>query len=616
MKTKMKKKNFVVLSIYEVHMASAALMINGRIVAAAHEERFSRTKLDVGFPYKAALFCLKEAGVKPGDVDCVAMVNERFDPNGIANILFKRPSLYSIQDWVDENERYWKPKLLGKASVGSYYRVMGGTDRVKPHYYELEGLDMDAAPGEITETFNLIRKNTVERLLGISKEKVVFLPHYMCHHYHAYYSGEMRGEDVVVMHMEGDGGKFNAAVSTVTEQGLKIIGGSNQSDLGRLYQWCTLILGMKPYHHEYKIMGLAPYATDRETMKSFKVFEPIFKLDKELMNVVYNRRPKDLYFHFRDRFAGHRFDGIAGALQLLLERHLTDWVKLVVEKTGRRRVCYGGGVAMNVKANMLLSRLDSVDDLFVPLSPGDETNVFGAGYWMTEKHFLANGLDPRDIPPMNTLYPGPSFFRSEVLRAVRDTRVKENGFYVKEKVDGSAGAGLIARGLVVGRFHGRSEFGNRALGNRSILADPSLPGVVENINSKIKYRDFWMPFCPTILDRCAGEYVDNEKNLCADYMTMCFPVKRTAAEKIQGAMHRGDLTARPQILRRERNPAYYDLISEFDKQRGIGAVINTSFNLHGEPIVGSPEDALHTFFNSELDAVWMEDILVSRKQWL
>ena len=186
-------------------------------------------------------------------------------------------------------------------------------------------------------------------------------------------------------------------------------------------------------------------------------------------------------------------------------------------------------------------------------------------------------------------------------------------FFVTENVDYSSIASLIAGGMIIGRMQGKSEFGQRALGNRSIIADPSFPGVVDKINHQIKYRDFWMPFCPTILDSYQDIYLENPKRIRGEYMTMCYPVVDDYKDVLAGGIHQEDLTARPQILRRESNPEYYDLIQEFQRLKGIAAVINTSFNLHGEPIVNCPEDALHTFFNSELDAVWMEDILVSRK---
>ncbi|MBI5571094.1 MAG: carbamoyltransferase [Desulfomonile tiedjei] len=608
----MKSGHFVVLGLYEVHMASAMVMVDGEVIAATHEERFSRLKNDAGFPCQAARFCLEQAGIAPHEVDAVTFINESFPPASVANILFKRPALFGPKDWVEENERYWKPRLLERRDPGPYFRIMGGWDRVPDgHYYDLKRLDMDAEPGTVSETFNALRRDAVQRLLGVPGERVHFMPHYMCHHYHAYYSGPLRGKDVVVIHAEGEGGRYNSAVSRPTSEGLTVIAGTDECDLGRLYQWTTLLLGMKPYHHEYKLMGLAPHASAHEVRRSLEVFAPIFRLDEEQMVIRYNERPPDLYFFFRDRLQGHRFDGIAGALQQMLEERLMEWVSLVVRRTNASRVCYGGGVAMNVKANMRLSQLEDVKELFVPLSPGDESNVFGAAYWLTERHFLARGRDPETIPSLPHAYLGEEHGEDAVRETARTAR--ERGFHVEESVDAKLVARLLAHGVVAARSHGRGEFGQRALGNRSILANPSLAGVVETINRQIKYRDFWMPFAPTILHECRHDYLDNPKDVDARFMTVCFPTKSKRAREIAQALHPADGTARPQVLTRDVNPGYHDLIQEFQRLTGIGAVLNTSFNLHGQPIVNSPADALYTFINSELDALWLDGVLISRQ---
>ena len=606
------KKDFIVLSLYEVHMASASVMVNGEIIAAAHEERFSRIKADHGFPLKSAQFCLNQAGIDPKDVDAVVMLNETFHLGGVSNILFKRAATYSVSDWIYENENYWKPKLLEKRSINSYFEIMGGWDRVPDHYYDLSALDMKASPQIVSNVFNLIRKEAVGKLLCIPKERVVFAPHYLCHHYHAYYSGTIRGDGVVILHLEGDGGKYNSAVSKPGQKGLEIIGGSNESDVGRLYQWITLLMGMKPYNHEYKVMGLAPYATENEVLKSLKVLDPIFRIDEESMSIVYNQRPSDLYFHFRDGFKGHRFDGIAGALQRMLEKRIVEWARMVLKKTCCRRVCYGGGVAMNVKANMLLAQLNEVEELYIPLSPSDESNVFGAGYWATEQHMIRNNINPDTIPPLKSPYLGSEYRREDIFDAIESQNGAKN-VNIYERINKERISELLAQGMAVAVCQGRTEFGQRALGNRSILAHPAHPGMVNKINKQIKYRDFWMPFCPTILAEDQDTHLENPKNREVNYMTMALPVKKSSLKNLQNVVHPGDGTARPQILKREINQDYYNLIEKFKSRTGIGALLNTSFNLHGEPIVNTPSDALDTFLRSELDALWMADVLVSRQ---
>jgi carbamoyltransferase len=603
---------YVVLSIYEVHMASAAIIIDGQVVAASHEERFSRIKNDIGFPLKAALFCMEYAGVNPSQVDAVVLVNEFFDANGVANILFKRMALYSKDDWITENERYWGPKLIEKKKEPQgYFFVMGGWDRVDDnHYYDLKTLNMNDNSDVISKKFNLLRLEVVERELNIPRSKIHFAPHYLCHHYHAYYSGPLRGKDVVVVHAEGDGGKYNQAVSVPTEAGLKILYGTNQFNIGRLYQWMTLYLGMKPYAHEYKLMGLAPYANEYETKKSREVFDRVFRVDHENLVINYNETPQDLYFTFRDKLQGHRFDGIAGALQEVVEECLSEWVRAVVKKTGCPRVAYGGGVAMNVKANMRISQLDEIEEFFVPLAPSDESNIFGAAYWLTEKHFLRNDRNPENIPPIKHAYWGRDFSEADISTALAEQDM--SSYSIEDGADQHRIADLLAHGDVVARSQGRSEFGQRALGNRSILANPCLKGTVEKINHQIKYRDFWMPFAPSILDTHVDIYLKNDKRMYCPFMTMSFPSRESENEKIFQALHPSDTTARPQMVTRETNAEFYDLIKAFCSRTGTGSLLNTSFNIHGEPIVDSPKDALHVFLNSDLDALWLGETLIRR----
>ena len=238
------------------------------------------------------------------------------------------------------------------------------------------------------------------------------------HHYHAYYSGWNRNiNKTIILHQEGDGGKYNSGISIPTNNGLKWISGNNKSDVGRLYQWVTLILGMKPYHHEYKIMGLAPFANSFEKNKTYEIFRKIFKLNKKKLLIEYANKPDDLYFSVKELIEGHRFDGIAGGLQECVEKILNDWVNLVIKIKKRNIICFGGGVAMNVKANGILAQNSKVKDFFVPLSPGDETNVFGGGYLATEDFFKKNYKNPNAISPLHSVYLGPEFNNQEVKKA-------------------------------------------------------------------------------------------------------------------------------------------------------------------------------------------------------
>ena len=382
---------------------------------------------------------------------------------------------------------------------------MGGWERANKyhHYYNLKKINFRKSNEELSKIFNDLRKDCLNKYFGIDKKKIIFTPHYLCHHYHAYYSARSNfNNNQIIMHIEGDGGKYNCGVSKATTNGIKFLGGSNQGDIGRLYQWTTLNLGMKPYHHEYKVMGLAPYATDSEVQKTFKIFKNLFKVSNDSNAIVYNPRfkPKDLYFTINRLIQGHRFDGVAGALQKCTETIILDWFKSNIHKHKPKEIFYGGGVAMNVKANGLISKDLNFHNLMVPLAPSDESNAIGAAYMATEKLFLADGVKLEQIKPLNNYYLGKETNIENLIKSIQKKKINNNeNFIIKENINNKYLAKKLFDSKIIGRFSGRAEFGQRALGNRSILADPTKYEIIEKINSQIKYRDFWMPFCPTIL---------------------------------------------------------------------------------------------------------------------
>jgi carbamoyltransferase len=609
---KQRKKNNdrIILGVYEGHTASACIMINGEVLVACPEERISRLKVDFGFPKQAIAYCLKEASVSAGQVDQVVLVADRYGPQDVADLMFKRAAKYSVMDWVKENHLYWKPKLLdGYKELRTYFHIMGGMSRVDGHYYDFSGLSLEEPDEVIALKLNEIRKKAFETHFGIDPAKITFVPHYACHPYYAYYASPWRGSDVAILHSEGSGGTYNSTVYRDTGRGLELLAGTGECDIGRVYHWVTLVLGMKPEQHEYKVMGLAPYATDKEVEKSYPVFKDLFKVEDLL--ITYKERPKDLYFHFKERLEGHRFDGIAGALQKVTEDLLTEWADTVMKRLGCTKAIFGGGVALNIKASKRMSELPSVDNFFVPASPGDESNCIGASYIAMERHCLDTGMPLAAIKPLKSVYLGPAFSKGDIARAVDAHGLRAFCTVVEGATDEDV-VDRLMEGDVVARFSGKMEFGVRALGNRSILADPSKLDMVRKINTQIKYRDFWMPFCPTILKERQHDYIANPKSLPSSYMTMSFDTTQEGRTKLTAAIHHGDDTTRPQVLVKEENPAYYDLIKAFERKTGIGALLNTSFNLHGEPIVCSPDDAIHTFLHSDLDILLLEDLMLIR----
>ena len=421
----------IILGIYEVHNASAAIIIDGEVIAAAHEERFTGLKNDVGFPINAALFCMKFANVDPHQITSVAMSNESFNKNGVANIILKRPALYSISDWIKENEIYWKETLLENSKKETYFFDMGGWDRVNSDFYNKKNIDFDIDQEKFSKKFNDLRKDIIKNTLGISTQNIFFVPHFICHHYHAYYSSQLRSDNVLVAHIEGDGGLYNSAVSIPSKKGLILQKGTNKADIGRLYQWMTLLMGMKPYHHEYKLMGLAPYATEIEVQKSLKIFEEIFFVDPNDILIKYNKKPHDLYFYFKKKLEGHRFDGIAGALQRTLEFLLVKWFDLLSNRYNKSIICYGGGVAMNVKANGVALEESKIKNLFVPLSPSDESNAIGAAYYAFEKKLVANRENPNQkLLPLPSAYLGKNIENGDIKKALSSYKVNSEDFII------------------------------------------------------------------------------------------------------------------------------------------------------------------------------------------
>jgi carbamoyltransferase len=290
---------------------------------------------------------------------------------------------------------------------------------------------------------------------------------------------------------------------------------------------------------------------------------------------------------------------------------LLKWVQNAITKTGIRRLALSGGVFMNVKANKRIMEMRQVVDLFVFPSCGDESNAMGAAFWQE-----AELGKTRHLPSIDAIYYGPDFDPTET-RAVVERRSAGKDWTVQEFPDEAidiAIADLVAQGEIVARARGKMEFGARALGNRSILADPTVPRVVDTINYMVKQRDFWMPFAPMILDSRAEDYLINPKNIPAPYMILSFDTPKAIHHEMIAAIHPYDQSARPQILSQAHNPDMYRLLQRFEEKTGRGVILNTSFNLHGLPIVGTPDAAIDVFEQSGLPHLAVGNFLLSKQE--
>jgi len=584
----------IVLGISETHCATAALLRDGEIIGCASEERFSRLKNDAGYPRRAVDALLRDRGLRASDIDRVVLAGARI------------PS-YDWMTRVMRDEAYMR-RYYG---VGLEAPRRGLSGRARKLGAKL-GL-LDPAPGKAPITDGE-RRGHVTGHLRLADDRVRFVDHHTCHAAAAYYGSPFGGRPALVLTNDNSGDGLCGTVSSASGVALTRHEAtpSGPGSLGSFYALVTLLLGMKPGEHEYKVMGLAPYAPARETERAVAALGRVFAMAEGTPSRFEWRRRGPLYRALLEATLGLRFDGIAGGAQQILEEALVRWARLARQRYGGERLALGGGVFMNVKANMLIAEESWLGDLFVFPSCGDESNAVGAAYLGYLELCAATGVKPAPRP-FGAAYLGPDVRDAEIEAVIKARnlasryKVSEHAA-IEEKV-----AELLVSDGVVARCAGRMEFGARALGNRSILANPSDHRVVDVINRMIKSRDFWMPFAPTVLRERESDYLLNPKSLASPYMMLAFPTNAKRRDEIVAAIHPQDGTARAHILDEAWNPGYYRVIREFERRTGIGAVLNTSFNLHGEPLVCSAEDAVDTFERSGLPHLALGHWLISKK---
>jgi carbamoyltransferase len=467
---------------------------------------------------------------------------------------------------------------------------------------------VDAAAGKF-ELTPAERLALVTEHLGIGQDRVVVFDHHACHAAAAYFGSHFAGVPALVLTNDNSGDGLCATASRGDGQTVerREATSSAPGSLGSFYSFVTLLLGMKFGEHEYKVMGLAPYAPARQAERAEAALREVFGLEETTPARFAWKRRGPRYRLLLEATLGQRFDAIAAGAQRIVEADLLAWARLMRARHGGERLALGGGVFMNVKANGLLAEEEWLRDLFVFPSCGDESNAVGAAYLAC---VTRGGAAPR---PFGPAYLGPAIDPAAVEALIR-TRDLAARYRVSEHEDiADRIAELLVTDGVVARCAGRMEFGARALGNRSILANPSDHRVVTLINKMIKNRDFWMPFAPSILRERETDYVVNPKGLASPYMMLAFPTNPKRRDEIVAAVHPQDATARAHLVDEAWNPGYHRVLREFERRTGIGAVLNTSFNLHGEPLVSSPEDAVDTFERSGLPHLALDRWLISKK---
>ena len=581
-----------ILGIHDGHNASAILLKDGRVVAGVQEERPRGVKNAMGMPTAAIHDVLQQAAIAPADVDFVALsglhsgeyIDVRQCPNPSEQIVKWHTAKY--------DQRLFNLKRLIRSLVpqGIYELVKG----------------------------NGIRERRMDALtsMGFARERIRLVEHHTAHASSAYYGWGKMDEPILVLTNDGMGDDICATISIGKNGWLERTAAVPYGEsVAEIYALTTFLMGMVPLEHEYKLMGMAPYAPTSRSEKLSQALSGLIAFDRNgglTWKRTHGLPPLSLAYHqLEDIFRRQRFDHICGGVQLFVENFLTKWVRNAIAETGIRKIACSGGIFMNVKANKLLLELDEVADMFVFPSCGDETNAVGAAYWVHAQERQRNGQTV-DIEPLSDLYWGKESSDDEIERAISKYRFSnkvrvETPQHIEFRV-----AELLASGRVVARCSGRMEFGARALGNRSILANPADSNVVKIINEMIKQRDFWMPFAPSVNAERTRDYIRKPKDIPAPYMTFCFDSVPDKVSVFAAGVHPYDGTARPQEVTTEQNPRYHRLIQHFGELTGEEIILNTSFNLHGFPIAYTPQQALATLDNSGLQHVAVGNFLVTK----
>lgn len=587
-----------ILGIYNGHNATATLTRDGQVIASASEERFNGIKNFIGFPYRAINYCLKEGNISSENLDLVVRSTTIGSPIHVESD-FKKDFTISLMNslhrminpirkiWGDLAYKFPKLRILGDISYTVAARTLGRVEMTK-------------------------EREAIAKRLNISKYKVNVFDHHDCHAFSAYFASPFNQDKALVLVLDGEGDDCSATIYKFEKNHYEQLSRSPRgASLGQIYASVTQYLGMKANEHEYKVMGLAPYAKDEDVERIYRRIRNIIYFDKNnplILRSEFNTIDTGKYI---DKYLkGVRFDVLAGAFQKLIEQKIIEWVNNAVSKTGITTLVLSGGVFMNVKANLKVMQLKRVKRLFVLPSCGDESTPLGACFYAL---LNKSDFESSKILPIKDIYWGPKFNNEYIEKVLKKRNIRKK-YFVKQVADvEKLTAKLLSDRKIVARMKGRMEFGARALGNRSILANPQDTEIVRIINEQVKNRDFWMPFAPTIIKERSQDYLINHKKVNSPYMMIAFDSTPLAEKELKAAMHPYDFTIRPQILSQEYNPSYYHLISEFEKLTGIGAVLNTSFNLHGYPIVLGPDEALDAFENSKLEYLTLEDYIISKK---
>lgn len=584
------------------HDSAAALLHDGQIVAAAQEERFTRKKHDAGFPKNALEYCLQEAGIALGDVDYVAF--------------------------------YDKPFLKFERLLETYVAFA-------PRGFESFRMAVPVWLREKLFLKDLLRKALNEFAPDYDWEsRLLFSEHHLSHAASAFFPSPYA--EAAVLTMDGVGEWATTSLAIGRGNRLEVVKEIHfPHSLGLLYSAFTYYTGFKVNSGEYKVMGLAPYGEPKYVQKIFDHLVDLkedgsFRLDQAYFNYCTGLTMTSPKFH--DLFGSpprqanelltQRHMDLAASLQAATELIVLRLTRAIRQETGIGNLCLAGGVALNCVANGKVLRDGQFNNIWIQPAAGDAGGALGAALAVHHIHLgHSRSADGRDT--MSGSYLGPAFGQSDVERRLSAVGAK---FSVLDDAGlFQAGATALAEGKALGWFQGRMEFGPRALGGRSVLGDARSPAMQSVLNLKVKYRESFRPFAPSVLRDDVADWFELEGD--SPYMLLVADVvknrRRAMSEAEQAlfgieklnvprseipAVTHVDYSARIQTVHDETNPRYFALISAFKQQTGCPVIVNTSFNVRGEPIVCTPEDAFRCFMGTEIEALAVGNCFLKKEE--
>lgn len=543
------------------HDASAALIKEGVLDSAVEEERYNRKKHTTEFPEQSIDFCLSHAGIE--DVDYIGV-----------------------------------PLRLDLSMSRTFQRLLSDPRK------NSESLE------DMVRYFPRIIAN-VRRLADRFSGQLVFTGHHEAHLVSAFYSSPF--DKAAILSIDGSGDDLTTVFGIGDGNKIEIIDQIQMPDsIGYLYMTITQFLGFKPNSDEGKVMGLAPYGRDDSSLNFERLVRK--KGNGFEMNFKYFRYPKDFSQMYEDdikillgepRQPGSgitkRYENIAYELQAMTEELVFNMLNWLQAETGCENLCIAGGVGLNSVLNGKVTDMTPFKHLYVPPAPSDTGTAIGSAMWVSYM-MLGNSR----VHDFHSPYLGPAYSNEEIKVELDKSGIQ----YVWLDQPEKTAADLIARGYIIGWFQGRAEIGARALGNRSILSDPRDPDMKDKLNAKVKHREAFRPFAPSILAEYQDEFF--EKGDHTYYMSEVFQIRPEKRHLIPSVVH-VDGSGRLQTVARDLNPLYHSLIQEFYTLTGVPVVINTSFNDNGEPIVNHPRHAINCTLNTGIDALIIGNYLHEKK---